>query len=89
MIVTVKSLSQILNCSDKTARKRANEIKSAYKIKELTIFHIAGYFNLRLSQVLLWQNILNEHDLKKRERDLELLDEIGCPDDRNVQKPCR
>jgi hypothetical protein len=79
MVITIKELSLIIGRSEKTARKKANEIKEKYGIQYLTTFHVAEFYHLKLSQVLILQTILSEHNESKRSEALESLERIECP----------
>lgn len=51
MIFTVKDIMIVFNCSRKTAYKRMDEIKTAYKIKYITGFHVARFLHISIDEL--------------------------------------
>ena len=79
MVVTIKELSLILHCTEKTARKKAEEIKAKYGIKDITTFHVAEFYHLRLAQIIQWQAMLSERNNSKRQEIIESMEGMECP----------
>jgi hypothetical protein len=46
MILSVKHLAIFMQCSQKTAQRRAKEIRDLYGVKHITIYHLADYLGL-------------------------------------------
>ena len=46
MILTTKHLERLMQCSQKTAQRRAKIIRDHYAIEHITVFHLAEYLGL-------------------------------------------
>ena len=46
MILSTKDLAIFMQCSQKTAQRRAKEIKDHYGIKHITVYHLAEYLGI-------------------------------------------
>lgn len=46
MILSTKHLEIFMQCSQKTAQRRAKEIRDHYGIKHITVYHLAEYLGI-------------------------------------------
>jgi len=46
MILSIKHLAIFMQCSQKTAQRRAKEIRDIYGVKHITIYHLAEYLGI-------------------------------------------
>ena len=51
MILSTKHLEILMGCSQKTAQRRAKEIRDHYGIKHVTVYHQAEYLGISQNHV--------------------------------------
>ena len=51
MILSIKHLEILMGCSQKTAQRRAKEIRDHYGIKHVTVFHLSEYLGISPSHL--------------------------------------
>jgi len=66
VLITIKELSILLSCSEKTGAKIAKEIRELYGVKYITLYHIADFFKLHPTHVVRWWISVNEKDSVKK-----------------------
>ena len=52
MIISIKELSKLLVCSDKTGSRIAKEIRELYGVDQITIYHVSDYLKIHTTHVV-------------------------------------
>ncbi len=66
MILTTKDLAIFMQCSQKTAQRRAKEIRDHYGIKHITVYHLAEYLGISPTHLAsYWANEASKPNAKK------------------------
>jgi hypothetical protein len=65
MIISIKELSKLIGCSDKTGSRIAKEIRELYGVDHITIYHVSDYFKLHPAHIARWWLSINEKDPEK------------------------
>jgi len=66
MILSTKHLAIFMQCSQKTAQRRAKEIKDHYGIKHITVYHLAEYLGISPNHLAsYWAHEANKSKAEK------------------------